>query len=281
MDPIIKPIETVYQGYRFRSRLEARWAVFFDTAGIRWEYEKEGFELSDGTRYLPDFYLSDYRCWIEIKGQKPTEGERRKAGLLAAQTGEPVNIFCSDPWVDMQIFSYLSRMPAHVWPRVLEYIDLAVSCGHLDIASALTRSNDGIYWGDVRAQLDRARGVDPLPGDYGKPYREWDCTRMELCRKCGRLLWGTKEHIAYYPQYIGIKLNPEKREYALVPAAWDDATVQVVEFERPETDPARSDWCPVCDDEDAEGDPTHPRLIAAYTAARQARFEHGERGRRS
>ena len=26
----IKAIETYYKGYRFRSRLEARWAVFFD-----------------------------------------------------------------------------------------------------------------------------------------------------------------------------------------------------------------------------------------------------------
>ena len=30
----IKAIETYYKGYRFRSRLEARWAVFFDAAGI-------------------------------------------------------------------------------------------------------------------------------------------------------------------------------------------------------------------------------------------------------
>lgn len=33
----IKPIETKYKGYRFRSRLEARWAVFFDALGISWE----------------------------------------------------------------------------------------------------------------------------------------------------------------------------------------------------------------------------------------------------
>lgn len=26
----VKAIDTVYKGYRFRSRLEARWAVFFD-----------------------------------------------------------------------------------------------------------------------------------------------------------------------------------------------------------------------------------------------------------
>lgn len=63
----IKPIETEYNGYRFRSRLEARWAVFFDTAGIPYEYEPEGFVLTDGTYYLPDFYLPWYRCYVEIK----------------------------------------------------------------------------------------------------------------------------------------------------------------------------------------------------------------------
>jgi hypothetical protein len=53
----IKAIETVYKGYRFRSRLEARWAVFFDTLGIEWVYEPEGFETTDGYRYLPDFRI--------------------------------------------------------------------------------------------------------------------------------------------------------------------------------------------------------------------------------
>ena len=46
----IKPIETVYNGYRFRSRLEARWAVFFDEAEIPYEYEPEGFDV-DGIWY--------------------------------------------------------------------------------------------------------------------------------------------------------------------------------------------------------------------------------------
>lgn len=71
---MIKAIETRYAGYRFRSRLEARWAVFFDALGIGWEYEPEGFELPDGTRYLPDFKL-DYGSygepqfwWAEVKG---------------------------------------------------------------------------------------------------------------------------------------------------------------------------------------------------------------------
>ena len=56
MNNDIKAIETEYDGHRFRSRLEARWAVFFNAIGLTYEYEIEGFEM-DGTRYLPDFYI--------------------------------------------------------------------------------------------------------------------------------------------------------------------------------------------------------------------------------
>jgi hypothetical protein len=66
--PTIKAIETEYAGCRFRSRLEARWAVFFDQLGIQWQYEVEGLELADGTRYLPDFVLPKYRTYVEVKG---------------------------------------------------------------------------------------------------------------------------------------------------------------------------------------------------------------------
>lgn len=66
----MKAIETLYRGYRFRSRLEARWAVLFDAAGIRWEYEPQGFVLADGSSYLPDFWLPDLDggTWAEVKG---------------------------------------------------------------------------------------------------------------------------------------------------------------------------------------------------------------------
>ena len=59
---MLRAIETEYKGYRFRSRLEARWAVFFDACGVKWEYEPEGFVLQNGQQYLPDFllHLQDY-----------------------------------------------------------------------------------------------------------------------------------------------------------------------------------------------------------------------------
>ena len=63
----MKPIQTEYNGYLFRSRLEARWAVFFDACGVDWEYEPEGIVLSNSMKYLPDFYLIDFHCYFEVK----------------------------------------------------------------------------------------------------------------------------------------------------------------------------------------------------------------------
>jgi hypothetical protein len=65
----VRVIETVYNGYRFRSRLEARWAVFFDSLGIEYEYEKEGYVLPSGN-YLPDFYLRELDLYVEIKSRE-------------------------------------------------------------------------------------------------------------------------------------------------------------------------------------------------------------------
>ena len=53
----MKAIETRYRGYRFRSRTEARWAVFFDKLGLRWDYEEQGYVLPKSGCYLPDFKL--------------------------------------------------------------------------------------------------------------------------------------------------------------------------------------------------------------------------------
>lgn len=63
---MIRAIQTEYRGHLFRSRLEARWAVFFDALGVRWLYEHEGFATPSGP-YLPDFILPDLRLIVEVK----------------------------------------------------------------------------------------------------------------------------------------------------------------------------------------------------------------------
>jgi hypothetical protein len=65
----MKAIETRYAGHRFRSRLEAKWCVFFQHLGIRWEYEPQGFKFA-GRAYLPDFLLPDTETWVEVKGNE-------------------------------------------------------------------------------------------------------------------------------------------------------------------------------------------------------------------
>lgn len=62
----IQAIETSYKGYRFRSRLEARWAVFFDALDVLWEYENEGYDLGKDGWYLPDFWIAN-TWYVEIK----------------------------------------------------------------------------------------------------------------------------------------------------------------------------------------------------------------------
>lgn len=53
--------ETFYNGCRFRSRLEARWAAFFDAMNISYEYMPQEFVLQDGTRFTPNFKLFGFQ----------------------------------------------------------------------------------------------------------------------------------------------------------------------------------------------------------------------------
>lgn len=59
-------IPGVFKGVKFRSQLEIRFATELESRGIRWVYEIE--RLGEG-QYLVDFYLPDYRCWVEVKGK--------------------------------------------------------------------------------------------------------------------------------------------------------------------------------------------------------------------
>jgi len=56
---------------KFRSKLEARWAVFFDHYGMSWEYELMSFRLQSGLIYCPDFLLKDFKCFAEVKPNIP------------------------------------------------------------------------------------------------------------------------------------------------------------------------------------------------------------------
>jgi len=104
MTPTIKAIETRYKGYRFRSRLEARWAVFFDALGLEWEYEKEGVVLPTDGPYLPDFWVQSWTCFVEVK---PRIDEHDGLGLAVAIGGQ---------LTDMSGFPSIT-LAGDVWPE--------------------------------------------------------------------------------------------------------------------------------------------------------------------
>ena len=72
MSQNIKAKETYYDGYRFRSRLEARWAVFFNNIGL--EYEMEGFDIRRCVleRIEDEFDLETYRKSLEAYKTLPS-----------------------------------------------------------------------------------------------------------------------------------------------------------------------------------------------------------------
>jgi hypothetical protein len=64
-------IPTTYAGVDFRSRLEARWAAFFDLAEWKWEYEPINLR-----GWIPDFrvdpaYWGDYGTYFLLVEVKP------------------------------------------------------------------------------------------------------------------------------------------------------------------------------------------------------------------
>lgn len=157
----MKAIETLYKGYRFRSRLEARWAVFFDGIGAEWDYELEGFIL-EGFAYLPDFFLrirpewedaqkfAGAGYWFEVKPRGQPDYEAiTKARLLCRATKNNVVILCGDP----KDFNYLKFHRIRKEPirstADMEYPDLMLEClfhvftdhpGEISTSANLSRS---------------------------------------------------------------------------------------------------------------------------------------------
>lgn len=101
----VKAIETHYKGYRFRSRLEARYAVMLEHLGIRWEYEYQGYTTRGGP-YLPDFWLPDHGLYIEIKPDMPTEEERAKVCHIRDEVA-PIAVLIGPPG------DYLGKLFCH------------------------------------------------------------------------------------------------------------------------------------------------------------------------
>lgn len=90
----IKALPAEHDGVWYRSRTEARWAVFFTYLyrhGLDsvFDYEPQGF-TTDGTSYLPDFLLASQSLIAEVKPDLDTDpdGVAKWRALIEARGKE-------------------------------------------------------------------------------------------------------------------------------------------------------------------------------------------------
>jgi len=95
----MQALQTEYRGIKYRSRTEARWAVYLDELRVPYTYEPEGYDLG-GDWYLPDFWLPNPGCYLEVKGVAPTGDEIRKAEKLVKAARCPVFIAVGPPSIN-------------------------------------------------------------------------------------------------------------------------------------------------------------------------------------
>ena len=149
----MQAIETRYKGYRFRSRLEARWAVFFDAWGVTWEYEPEGFIVPGYGYYLPDFKTNIEGCErLEIKPQMPKDfGMYIKSGV-SVLVGQPYADIDRKRWhPEKNIFHYQVIIFDQCSPDPLDVLVnsyVFATCEHCDkhLWVAMLHSGIGLYW---------------------------------------------------------------------------------------------------------------------------------------
>jgi hypothetical protein len=94
----IQAIPTEYNGTKYRSRTEARWAVFFDISRIPVRYEAEGFQTESGW-YLPDFELTGAtrKTFFEVKPERPADHEIAVLAALAKGAEAHAFVACGPP----------------------------------------------------------------------------------------------------------------------------------------------------------------------------------------
>ncbi len=142
-------IPTTYRGIRFRSRLEARWAAFFDRLGWPWQYEP--FDLPG---YIPDFVVRLERdLLVEIKPAMALDDLRGPRSKIERSS-----------WLgDALLVGATIWDVSHVRPAIGLFGEIGAEC---------------LDWSEARVVLCVSCGkLTPIPADSG-----W------VCRACGEPL---------------------------------------------------------------------------------------------
>ena len=153
----IPSTETEYKGIKFRSKMEAYWASYWDCLGIKWDYEPAAFDVQTskldfgdykGT-YLPDFFLENAHgyytdspgLWVEVKNPAAYAKETRdivgKVEGLIKNTGYPLLILPGSPWNIIELYSHYKNrfepLPIDGWQTSCDYFDISHYSGRVTL----------------------------------------------------------------------------------------------------------------------------------------------------
>lgn len=140
----IKAIPTFYNNVQFRSRLEARWAAFFDLCGWKWDYEP--FDL-DG--WAPDFKITSGQV-VALAEVKPLDAMCVDVDTYFDVFNKAANysdrykilLLCDGP------VNYLAGVPLCEESELDEF---ALAIGQVDIEALWREAGNVVQWQPKRS----------------------------------------------------------------------------------------------------------------------------------
>ena len=118
----------------YRSKLEASWALWWRLHGIEAQYEPITVTLENGEIYTPDFFLPEYKIWVECKSAGAwknlrEEVERKIRGLTDIKkqrgivitsmphyilSGEVIEFYCNNNPIAYNTSAGVLKLPAEI-----------------------------------------------------------------------------------------------------------------------------------------------------------------------
>jgi hypothetical protein len=187
---------------------------------VRYEYEKEGYDLGALGWYLPDFWLPTQKAWVEIKPREAfTAKVDDRAEALARGTGYPVFLLLDAP--QLYATGPYGRVGSLGYKRVVSsdkghVLTCPVGCLPRDSVGLLTCS-DAEYYAAVQAARQarfeygerpaprEALATSRIPASAWGAHPYWTATLMKAdhtavattlapCQRCACSLWGETMH---------------------------------------------------------------------------------------
>lgn len=184
---VIRSIPTTYNGRTFRSKLEARTAKLLDDAEIRWVYEPEGLRCFN-TLYLPDFFLTECRTFLEVKGTVDDDALIKMDALARAANNAPRTGRFAVDTMEIERGNAGGRLPMHV--VMLDPTSIDEAERGLDLrgfyAPAAHSGLHGGWQGRFCASDTRAAVVNACPRCHAVGFL-WS-EGLPFCYGCGHLL---------------------------------------------------------------------------------------------